>query len=76
VDWLAAQLARFNGQPAPTGAQPFDAALRARLQAFQLAQGLQPDGRPGPLTLMQLNRVAGVAEPHLNNGTAVPPASR
>jgi general secretion pathway protein A len=76
VDWLAAQLARFNSQPPPAAAQTFDATLRARLQAFQLAQGLQPDGRPGPMTLMQLNRVAGVAEPRLHNNTpGSPPAT-
>jgi general secretion pathway protein A len=33
--------------------------------AFQLAQGLPADGRPGPLTFMQLNRVAEVDEPRL-----------
>jgi general secretion pathway protein A len=47
---------------------PRDAAgrsLRERVSAFQLAQGLQPDGRPGPVTLMQLNRMAGVDEPRL-----------
>ena len=65
VDWLATQLASFNGQPAPAAGQVFDSALRARIQAFQLAQGLQPDGRPGPMTLMQLNRTAGVPEPRL-----------
>jgi general secretion pathway protein A len=55
--WLVQQL---GGGPA---AGPV--ALRERVAAFQLAQGLQPDGRPGPVTLMQLNRVAGVDEPHL-----------
>ncbi len=42
-------------------------ALRERVATFQLSQGLQPDGRPGPVTLMQLNRVAGVDEPRLGN---------
>jgi general secretion pathway protein A len=65
VDWLATQLASFNSQPAPAAGQVLDSALRARIQAFQLAQGLQPDGRPGPMTLMQLNRTAGVPEPRL-----------
>ncbi len=40
-------------------------ALRERVWAFQLAQGLPPDGRPGPMTLMRLNRAAGVDEPRL-----------
>ena len=39
--------------------------LKARVFAFQLAQGLQPDGLAGPLTLMQLNRASGVDEPRL-----------
>jgi len=39
--------------------------LRQRIAAFQRAQGLPPDGRAGPLTLMQWNRAAGVDEPHL-----------
>ncbi len=39
--------------------------LTERVWAFQLAQGLQPDGRAGPLTVMRLNRLAGVDEPPL-----------
>ncbi len=56
--WLLQQL---GGEPVNGGA-----SLRERVAAFQLSQGLQPDGRPGPVTLMQLNRVAGVDEPHLD----------
>jgi len=33
--------------------------------AYQLLQGLPPDGRAGPLTLMHINRTAGVDEPRL-----------
>jgi general secretion pathway protein A len=65
VDWLAAQLARASGEPAPTGPRALDAALREKVASFQLARGLKPDGRVGPMTLMQLNRVAGVDEPRL-----------
>ncbi|NRF72109.1 AAA family ATPase [Aquincola sp. S2] len=55
-DWIAAQL----------GAGEADAAaLRARIAAFQRAQGLPADGVAGPLTLMQLNRAAGIDEPRL-----------
>jgi general secretion pathway protein A len=39
--------------------------LRERIHAFQLAEGLPPDGLAGPMTLMRLNRVAGVDEPRL-----------
>ena len=35
---------------------------------FQLAQGLPPDGLAGPMTLMRLNRSAGVDEPSLEGG--------
>jgi general secretion pathway protein A len=65
VDWLAQQLAVVEGAAQPPPRQKFDAALKARLNAFQLAQGLVPDGQAGPMTLMQLNRVAGVEEPRL-----------
>jgi general secretion pathway protein A len=45
----------------------FDARtpLRERVWAFQLAQGLAPDGLAGPITLMRLNHVARVSEPVL-----------
>ncbi len=56
VDALAAQLAASAVSPRP----PPPArrrAMKTRVQAFQLAQGLKPDGRAGPTTLMQLTRV-------------------
>lgn len=56
--WLDEQLAK-------AGAAPESGPLRARLRNFQLAQGLTPDGVLGPLTFMQLNRSAGMDEPHL-----------
>lgn len=59
--WLAEKLPR---PPAAAGSAAA-AGLKSRIYAFQAAQGLPPDGVPGPLTLMQLNRVAGVDEPHL-----------
>ncbi|MBP9911577.1 MAG: peptidoglycan-binding protein, partial [Rubrivivax sp.] len=56
-------------------AQQLDAAgvaagtpLPERVRMFQLAQGLPPDGVTGPLTLMLLNRSAGVDEPSLAGG--------
>ncbi|HSV34512.1 MAG TPA: AAA family ATPase [Ramlibacter sp.] len=66
VDWIAARLAALNGAAAPDpGRTAPDTALRTRLRAFQLAHGLAGDGQPGPLTLMQLNRAAGIDEPRL-----------
>lgn len=54
--WLAAQLPGDAAQPLP-----------ARLLAFQIAQGLKPDGLVGPLTLMSLQHARGGAagEPRL-----------
>lgn len=40
--------------------------LRERVRSFQLAQGLPADGLAGPLTLMRLNRAAGLVEPRLD----------
>jgi general secretion pathway protein A len=47
--------------PPPSGSE-----LTRQVQAFQASQGLQPDGRVGPITLMQLNRAVGLAEPRLD----------
>ena len=72
VDHLATQLAALDGSAPPLAGQPFNAALKARVHAFQLAQGLKPDGRAGPTTFMQLNRASGMAEPRLSILAAVP----
>ena len=65
VDRLAAQLATLHGQSAPAEHQTLDAALKSEVYAFQLAQGLKPDGIAGPTTFMQLNRATGIDEPRL-----------
>jgi murein L,D-transpeptidase YcbB/YkuD len=39
--------------------------LPERIRAFQLSVGLQPDGVPGPATLMWLARSGGADEPRL-----------
>lgn len=67
--WLAGLLARARGEAPPTGPQRFDAVLQARVAAFQKIQGLRSDGRAGPITVMQLNRAAGVDEPRLATTT-------
>ncbi len=63
AEGLVQLLARADGQPAAPGSAA--TVLRTRVFSFQLAQGLTPDGVAGPLTVMQLNRVAGVDEPRL-----------
>lgn len=71
--WLDQQLATAAaggsraGAPA-AGRATTPAQRQARIQRFQLAQGVTPDGRAGPLTLMLLNRVNGVSEPRLRTG--------
>ena len=65
VDWLAARLAKQQGEPAPAEKQVFNAALKAKVYAFQFAQELKPDGVAGPETFMLLNRATGVDEPRL-----------
>jgi general secretion pathway protein A len=65
VDAVGAQLAAQQGAAAPAADHAFDAALRARVAAFQQAEGLTPDGVAGPTTLMQINRASGVSEPWL-----------
>ena len=67
IEWVAARLAAASGTALAGGRPVLDASLKARLRAFQLAQGLPPDGQLGPLTFMQLNRSAGVDEPRLRN---------
>lgn len=70
TSWLDAQLARAGAAPGAAVGQPAAATTaaqrRARIHRFQVAQGLVPDGVAGPLTLMLLNRAAGVVEPRLN----------
>jgi general secretion pathway protein A len=66
LDWIAGRLAQVNGSAVPGGQRTPDAALlKTQLRSFQLAQGLVADGQVGPMTFMQLNRVAGVEEPRL-----------
>jgi general secretion pathway protein A len=72
--WMTARLAAdaASGADAGHGASAASPAMpgpvfAARLRAFQLAHGLDPDGQPGPMTFMQLNRAAGVDEPRLRS---------
>jgi len=76
LSWLDEQLARvFGTAAAGPGPQGYDAALQAKVAAFQRTQGLRSDGLAGPITLMQLNRAAGIAEPRLQTLPADAPAA-
>ena len=72
VDWLATRLAQIDHGPQASTPARVDAALLSRLQAFQLAQGLKPDGLAGPTTFMQLNRATGIDEPQLSAASNAP----
>ena len=71
VEQLASQLAVMEGAPAlpAPAASPavLDAALRARVRAFQRARGLDVDGQPGPMTFMQIDSAVNADTPRLQN---------
>lgn len=70
VHWLATRLAQINRTRAPAASASqtltMDRALRQQVQAFQKAQGLNADGRAGPMTLMLLARASGDDIPRLD----------
>lgn len=67
VVWLAERLAQWRGQPTPTNPPSrYEPSLQAKVHAFQITQGIKPDGIAGAMTLMQLNRLTGVQEPRLS----------
>jgi general secretion pathway protein A len=66
VQWLIGQLAQARGQVAETSQAPlFDDALERQIKQFQLDQGLVPDGRVGPQTVMRLAGVGDRSAPEL-----------
>lgn len=70
VDWIAGQLAKIYGGGEQAPQQVFNQKIQKQLRQFQAAQGLFADGIAGPVTLMQLNRVAELPEPRLNAAAA------
>ena len=64
-DLLAGKLAALHGDAETPPEALTDGGWKSRLAAFQLAQGLKPDGLAGPTTFMQLNRAIGLDEPRL-----------
>ena len=71
AEWLVARLDSLPAAP-PAATREGAPDLKARLYQFQLAQGLIPDGRAGPMTFMQLNRAAGLSEPRLRPAADAP----
>jgi hypothetical protein len=62
---MATATANPTGQPLLAAEDPGAAALRERLRVLQVAQGLPSDSAGLAVTLVQLNRRSGVAEPAL-----------
>ncbi|MEY4100706.1 MAG: hypothetical protein RL300_1877 [Pseudomonadota bacterium] len=68
IDWLASRLSQLDGLASSDSANAplaLDAALRDRVRAFQRARGITPDGRPGPMTFMQIESATQSQLPHL-----------
>jgi general secretion pathway protein A len=64
VAWLRQTMSAIDNIP-DNGSDFYDTALEKRVRAFQLADGIQPDGQVGPLTVIRLNVRHGVAVPRL-----------
>ncbi|MFY9328339.1 MAG: AAA family ATPase [Georgfuchsia sp.] len=67
VPWLRQTMATIDGLSGD-GPDVFDAPLVQRVRSFQLAEGVQPDGRVGPLTAIRLNVRSGQGAPRLSAG--------
>src|SRR6185295_5766238 len=50
ADWLSTQLAALDGDSRSADKPASEAALKSKVQAFQLANGLKADGLAGPTT--------------------------
>ena len=66
VAWVAQRLARLAGQPPPSGANQFDAALRQQVLDFQRRHNLDVDGVVGPVTMVRLAQASDAQAPMLS----------
>ncbi|MFZ2267369.1 MAG: AAA family ATPase [Azonexus sp.] len=66
LSWLRQAMSRIDGTP-DDGKGIFDTALTRRIRAFQLAEGIQPDGYVGPLTAIRINARSGQGGPSLTS---------
>jgi general secretion pathway protein A len=72
VGLLSNQLAVLEGKPVRSGtveSLTLDTALVGRVKAFQKGQGIKPDGHPGPMTFMQIEKALGASGPSLEAGS-------
>ena len=69
IQWLGRQLAQLDGKALGTNDnQLFDDSMLRRVRQFQIDQGLTPDGRVGPRTMMRLIAVSDATAPKLISG--------
>lgn len=64
VIWLRQAMETIDGIR-DNGSDVFDAALAVRIRAFQLTEGIQPDGLVGPLTVIRINLHSSKSLPRL-----------
>jgi general secretion pathway protein A len=65
ITWLHQAMARIDGSP-DSADDAFDAPLARRIRAFQLTEGIRPDGFVGPLTAIRINARSGRGGPSLS----------
>jgi general secretion pathway protein A len=68
VSWLAGQLSAVAGKPVEAKDDVvFDDAMRQSVRAFQLGNGLTPDGQVGLQTMIKLSAAGDAAAPSLRH---------
>ncbi len=72
IQWLGKQLAQLDGKaPDTSNSQLYDEQMLRRVKQFQIDQGLSPDGRVGPQTMMRLIAVSDASAPKLIQGPKI-----
>jgi general secretion pathway protein A len=67
ISWLRQAMKNIDGL-ADNGSDLFDPELARRVRAFQIAEGIRPDGYVGPLTAIRINARSNPDGPHLSSG--------
>ncbi|AXS80817.1 ExeA family protein [Dechloromonas sp. HYN0024] len=66
IPWLRQVMSKVDGI-ADNGSDVFDPELARRVRAFQLAEGIRPDGYVGPVTAIRISARSTPAGPRLIN---------
>jgi general secretion pathway protein A len=66
IKWLNSQFAQLDGKTSDAaGKELFDEEMERRVKQFQIDQGLSPDGRVGPRTMLHLIAATDATAPKL-----------